>query len=648
MIRILLIELLLIPLSVSAGDAPEKDLASLDLEQLLNIKVTTASKFAENLADAPGVMTVVTRDEIRRFGAITLREVLDRVPGLTGTSTYFTDRSLVAARGDQTRIDGGHILILINGRPSREVLEGGIISDLLESFPVGVLERIEVIRGPGSVLYGSNAFSAVINLITRTAERNGVAIDGVPGAGGARAAAGQVALKFGDLGIVGAAQFHQAPGWAVPFGYWDPNTGAVFSQDAAMRDRGAGGYLGIGYRGLSFMSSVTGWNGTGFVGGFVGQPRWRRGFADLGYRLPVRRRWEMTFNVTYTRTTYRMTTAPNIDRDSHEVLGEWTSFIKPGDRDQITFGALVNHIQGSELYTGVRPFRVISDGGRPGGAAYAQWEHKLWERVKLLGGVQANKIGSIALDAVPRAGVIANLSSRLTLKALYGQAFRAPSINETLIDHPQLEGNPNLRPEKVQTADVSLGYQGKRLQAAISAFRSLQTDSIVIETGGSRMKYVNLGVATFRGVETEAKYYLHKHWLLLGSVLYQSNKDGNGSSNVTPIPNYQIKAGVSYEVQNGATASLFDAYQGPLDARYNGIVNPSAEACHLLTAHFRFDLSRRLGLDGRRGVALFAHAENLANRRLWLPAWGDFIGETMPVSRGRTVYFGIEVWISRE
>src|SRR5690348_10869285 len=105
-----------------ADGGEAKDLAALDLEQLLNVKVTTASKFAESLADAPGVMSVVSHDEIRRFGATTLQEILDRVPGLTGTGGYFSDRRLVASRGDQTRIDGGHILILINGRPTREIL----------------------------------------------------------------------------------------------------------------------------------------------------------------------------------------------------------------------------------------------------------------------------------------------------------------------------------------------------------------------------------------------------------------------------------------------------------------------------------------------------------------------------------------------
>lgn len=148
-------------------EPPEStDLTGLDLTQLSDLKVTTASKFSETVSEAPGMISVVSQDEIRRFGAMTVREILERVPGLTGTTAYFTDRSLIAARGDQTKIDGGHLLILINGRPTREILEGGIVSDLLESFPVAAPERIEVIKGPGSVLYGSNAYSAVINLIT--------------------------------------------------------------------------------------------------------------------------------------------------------------------------------------------------------------------------------------------------------------------------------------------------------------------------------------------------------------------------------------------------------------------------------------------------------------------------------------------------
>lgn len=82
--------------------APAASAASSD-ESPLEIKVVTASKFAESISDAPGVMSVISRDELQRWGGVTLAEILSRVPGLNLTSAYFTDRSIVAARGDQRR-----------------------------------------------------------------------------------------------------------------------------------------------------------------------------------------------------------------------------------------------------------------------------------------------------------------------------------------------------------------------------------------------------------------------------------------------------------------------------------------------------------------------------------------------------------------
>jgi len=90
--------------------APTTSASSSD-ESPLEIKVVTASKFAESISDAPGIMSVISRDELQRWGGVTLAEILDRVPGLNLTSAYFTDRSMVAARGDQTKINGGHVQI---------------------------------------------------------------------------------------------------------------------------------------------------------------------------------------------------------------------------------------------------------------------------------------------------------------------------------------------------------------------------------------------------------------------------------------------------------------------------------------------------------------------------------------------------------
>jgi outer membrane receptor protein involved in Fe transport len=585
---------------------------------------------------------------------MTLQEVLERVPGLSLASAYFTDRSLVAARGDQTKINGGHILFLINGRPTREVLEGGLISDLLEAFPINALEKIEVIKGPGSVLYGSNAFSAVVNLITRKAEGNGVTVGGFGGEAGTKGGTGQIMLKRGDFSLFGAGQFHQRPTWNTDYRLpisliGDPVAPVVpLVQSLALEDRGDGAYLGASYKNLTFMSSFTEWHAPSFVRGSIASNKWRRGFADLGYTVKATDKWDMSFNATYTRNTFDNFGYPAIGRDSQELVLEWTNSVTFTNRDRLTFGTLFNHVEGQETYFGIDPPFQISDGSRPGGAIYGQWDHQLIDTVKLVGGFQLNKIDGISVNAVPRAGVVWNPTSHVGVKALYSGAFRAPSINETMLNHPGLQGNPNLKPEQVGTLDLSVSYQANRFQGALTYFHSRQTDSIVVDTRPVRWQYLNLGEATFQGFELEGHYYLRKNFFLTGSVAYQANEDGNGIGNITPVPNLGAKAGLSYRAENGLTLSMFDNYQGRLQGFSNNTVNPPPTAYHLLSSHIRYDLSRYLKTRDKGGIALFAHAENLANQQVWLPDWGNNSGDTMPVNRGRAVYFGIEFSLGRE
>lgn len=637
------------PAPQAAQSSAPSDTSVADLESLLNTKVITASKFPEDVSGAPGVIRVVTRDEIKRFGGLTLREILERVAGLTGSTASFTDRSIISARGDQTQINGGHVLFLINGRPTREVLEGGIVSDLLEAFPVSILERIEVIEGPGSVLYGSDAFSAVINLITQKAESDQLIVTGEGGPSGAAATSGNIFVKHGDWNIAGAGQFHQYPDWATPV-----STTYFGVENALLPNRSEGEYLGVDYKGFSVMSSFTDWS-TAFLEGGVGIARWRRGFADAGYHLKASAHWDMNFNFTYTRTTFDAKNyIPFITRDSYEALGEWSNVLALGSRDQMTFGTLYDYIHGAEIFYGETPAVAISQGGRPSGAFYAQDDHQLTDSLKLIGGFQANKIDNIHLNVVPRGGAIWTPASHWSLKALYSEAFRAPSLNETLLHYipppdiggPSLLGNPNLVPEKVATVDVELRYQGKRLEAGVDYFHSRQSDIIVQSNVTSAGTYMNLGSATFDGAEGEAKYYFRKYFYVTGSFDYQFDIAGSTSGPISPIPNWGAKAGVSYEGSNGLTIGLFDVSEGGIGG-YSGAQNPNTGAYSLVSANFRLDLSKRLH-TGRTGLALVAHAENLANTAVWLPDWKDVPGDTIFVNQGRTIFAGIEFSLKKE
>jgi outer membrane receptor protein involved in Fe transport len=632
-----------LPQEGAKQDDQASRLFSMDLDALSNTKVTTASKFAEKLSDAPSDMSVVTRDELRRFGGITLLEILERVAGLTGSSSFCADRSIIAARGDQTRTDSGHILILINGRPVREVLQGGVSSDILESFPVDLLERIEVIKGPGSVLYGSDAYSGVINLITQKAEGNGFHASAAGGAAGEAAGSEEVFFERDGLSVVEGGQYHQMPLWNTIFRSLPVPSNYSYSTTATLRDDGEGAYLGLNYKGLSVMSSYTGVEEASFVRGIVGDVRSKRGFGDLGYSLKAASKWEMTFNLTYTRTELDAPVYPEVHRDANEADFEWTNFVTFSESDRLTFGTVINHIRGRELYYGEQPVLVDEDAQRWGSGFYIQHEHKLTDDLKLVGGLQANKIGSIALNVVPRAGILWNPAAHFTLKALYGGAFRAPSLDETGLTHPGLKGDPNLVPEKVGTLDLQVSYQNNRAQASVDYFHSRETQLIFEDGSAFPARYYNSSaLATFQGIDSEGKYYLRRNWFLMGSALYQVNHD-QAIAYLSAIPSLGAKAGISYMAENGADVSVFDAYQGHLGG-FAAATNPRPGAFHSVSAHARLDLTKHWLKDSAEGFALFVHGDDLANTQIWLPALGTSSPDTIPVVRGRTVYFGIEVW----
>ena len=140
-----------------------------------------------------------------------------------------------------------------------------------------------------------------------------------------------------------------------------------------IQDRAPSAYVGANFKGLSFMSSFTQWAAANFVRGEVGTTEWRRSFADVGYTAKPAANWDTSVNLTYTRNTLDATGNAMIARDSHEYVLEWTNIVSVTPRDRLTVGALYDYIQGHEIFVGVTPNIIISDGSRPGGAAYIGW-----------------------------------------------------------------------------------------------------------------------------------------------------------------------------------------------------------------------------------------------------------------------------------
>lgn len=181
----LLLVLLLANFGLKAQEAEEgHDLYDLSLEELMNIEIVSASKKAESAFQSPLSSTVLTKDEIFASGATTIEEALRLVPGMLvreETNGNFD----VHIRGNDNMPPGSYVfytestmsLVMIDGRPVYNFVNGGTFWEALPISLVDV-ERIEVVRGPATALYGPNAVTGAINIITRTAEEKKVSVNG--------------------------------------------------------------------------------------------------------------------------------------------------------------------------------------------------------------------------------------------------------------------------------------------------------------------------------------------------------------------------------------------------------------------------------------------------------------------------------------
>lgn len=193
---LLFLAVICFPASVVAGEMDE--LLEMNIQQLmqLDVGVTSANKHPQKLHEAASAVYVVTQEEIRRTGAATLMEALRVVPGLT-VSQINQSQYAISARGFNRQFGSNKLLVLMDGRviysPSFSGVDWTRQDTVMED-----IDRIEVIRGPGAALWGSNAVDGVINIITKSSRETA----GVLASGGA----GRVENGFGSLRFGGDVQ----------------------------------------------------------------------------------------------------------------------------------------------------------------------------------------------------------------------------------------------------------------------------------------------------------------------------------------------------------------------------------------------------------------------------------------------------------
>ena len=205
-----------IPMVANATD--EQDLFSLSFEDLLNVQVDIASKTSETLSSVPSTMSVFSRKQIQALGVDNAYEVMNFVPGMQSTRGDWVG----AVPKDHARgvyLDSGNVLVMINGERVNES-SFGKASVYMPYIPIEIIEKIEFIRGPGSALYGSNAFLGVMNIVT-SKERNTLQL--VVGNNGRYGATGQFNTSLSDdTALFASFSYDQKDGESYPQGVKDP------------------------------------------------------------------------------------------------------------------------------------------------------------------------------------------------------------------------------------------------------------------------------------------------------------------------------------------------------------------------------------------------------------------------------------------
>jgi len=189
-----------------AQAVPEEDIALTFDAQFVSI----ATGGQKELSRAPAVATVITAENIAQMGALNLDQVLESVPGLHVTLSSVRLTPVYSIRGIQSDI-GPHVLMLVNGVPITQMWQGD--RGLLSTLPIADIARVEIIRGPGSAVYGADAFAGVINVITKSAaEMDGTSISATTGSFGTVKTAILHGKTYDDLDIAFSMQYSGTDG----------------------------------------------------------------------------------------------------------------------------------------------------------------------------------------------------------------------------------------------------------------------------------------------------------------------------------------------------------------------------------------------------------------------------------------------------
>ena len=536
-----------------AAKDPPADLTVLGLTELMDVSVQGASKYEQSILEAPSAVTVVTRNDIKKFGYRTLADILRSARGFF----IFFDRNYqyVGVRGFGRPGDyNARVLLLVDGHRLNDAIydQAPVGTD----FPLDIdlIDRVEIIRGPSSSIYGANAFFAVINVITRSGrDLKGIEVSGEGGS--FNAYKGRV--SFGNrLGqgpeFLFSGSYYNSQGPPLYFREFDsPATKNGIARNCDY-DRFASSFAKVSFEDFTltgvYHSREKGIP-TGSFGTIFGDSRTRtldtRAYLDLKYSRAFGNDWQVLARFSYDHNPYNGfyafldTGSPWLrvmNRDSSRN-DWWSAELQVAktlfDRHKIIAGAEYrDYFRMDQANFDEAPFTHFLNDRRTAQvkACYLQDEVTILKNLRLNAGVRYDHYSTCGGSLNPRIALIYHPWPASALKLLYGQAFRAPNAYELYYQDGgnSAKSSPKLKPEKITTYEVVWEqFLGKNYRVAASGYYYHIDDLITqqLDPADGLLVYRNTDKAQAKGLELEVGGKWARGWEARLSYALQEAKN---------------------------------------------------------------------------------------------------------------------------
>jgi len=567
---------------------------------LLNeVKVISTTKIQVNRNQVPATVSVVGREEIDESGESALLPVLSgRIPGLFVTERGVTGFGVSKGSAGTVNIrgvgDGNKVLMLFDGQPQWAGIFGHHLPD---TYVASDVERVEVIRGPASVLYGSNAMGGVVNIITRKSDKNGLHGSGrlSYGSYNTQKYMANAGLKKNKLNIFTSLNHDRTDGHRPHSKFYITN-----------------GYAKAGY------NITPNWNisGDATIAKFkTNNPNITDNWVDA-----LRATYSFSLENNYGKTSGALRAFYNCG--DHEVNDGW----KAGKPRDYLFQSR-DHNAGFMLYQSIRPFsgNMLTAGvdfKNWGGHAWNEFMDKdvdiidktvnetavylisqqnLFDKLTLNAGLRLEINQTYDSEWVPQAGIAYRPTNSTTFKTSVSKGFRSPNLKELYLYEA---ANPDLKPESMMNYDVTISqsFIDGILNIELTAFLADGKDMIQQISVDKKPKNMNTGSFINKGIEFAANYKILPTLKLTANYSYLHTDNP-----VIAAPRHQTYIGATYRIDR-LTLSANTQF---VDKLYTG--NATDTGTYTL-------LNARAVYKFTKWISVFANGDNLTSRRYTINA----------------------------